>query len=152
MRVNVRLTQGPQNMAPTMMTMANSGKNDLPKTRPVPDKNARLRCSMLHSFPLRPGLRGAYVAASTHQCPVGICTDAPKVLRRRGAWRIAPKSSNHLRSSYLFPEIKQRPTSHLDFTRRCYCESCASLDAEEPWRETSENGRCPPVNYWAKSW
>jgi hypothetical protein len=35
--------------------MAKSGKKDLPKTIPVPDKNALARRRMLNSFPLRLG-------------------------------------------------------------------------------------------------
>ena len=55
MTVTPRLTQGPQSVAPTMIAIANSGKNDLPKTRPVRDTKSRVRYRMLNSFPLRLG-------------------------------------------------------------------------------------------------
>src|SRR6185295_18031623 len=60
--VTPRLTQGPQTAAPAIIVIAKSGKNDLPKTRPVRDKNVCGGRSMLHSFPLRP------IAAITQLC------------------------------------------------------------------------------------
>lgn len=39
MTVTPRLTQGPQSAVPTIIAIAKSGKNALPKTRPVCDKN-----------------------------------------------------------------------------------------------------------------
>src|SRR5277367_4221502 len=63
MTVNVRLTHGPQSIAPRMMTRANSGKNDLPKTRPVPNNNLCLRFSILHSFLVRTAARCCCVCA-----------------------------------------------------------------------------------------
>lgn len=51
--VTAKLTQGPQSIVPAMITIAKSGKNDLPKTSRVCDKNACDRRLMLRSFPLR---------------------------------------------------------------------------------------------------
>ena len=60
--VTPRLTQGPQTAAPAIMAIAKSGKNDLPKTRPVGDKSVCDGRSMLRSFPLR------LIAAITQIC------------------------------------------------------------------------------------
>ena len=50
--VTVKLTQGPQSAEPAMTAIANSGKNDLPRTNPVCNKKAGDRGLMLCSFPL----------------------------------------------------------------------------------------------------
>lgn len=55
MTVTPRLTQGPQSAAPAMITIANNGKKDLPKTRADRETNSRVRGRMLYSFPLRLG-------------------------------------------------------------------------------------------------
>jgi len=38
--VIAKLTQGPQSIVPTMIAIARSGKNDLPITRPVCNRNS----------------------------------------------------------------------------------------------------------------
>src|SRR5450432_161505 len=48
-----RLTHGPQSMAPAMIVIAKSGKNDLPRTSLALDRNACDRRFMLRSFTLR---------------------------------------------------------------------------------------------------
>jgi hypothetical protein len=55
MTVTPRLTQGPQSAAPIMIAIANSGKNDRPKARPVCERTVRESRSMMSSFPLRLG-------------------------------------------------------------------------------------------------
>jgi hypothetical protein len=55
MTVTPRLTQGPQSAAPTMITIANNGKKDLPRTSEIRDKYVRKRRLMVSSFPLRLG-------------------------------------------------------------------------------------------------
>jgi hypothetical protein len=55
--VTARLTQGPQIMAPAMMVMANNGKNDLPQTKPMRDKDSCFVRLMLRSFLARLAVR-----------------------------------------------------------------------------------------------
>lgn len=50
MTVIAKLTQGPQSMAPTMMTIAKSGKNDRPTINPACDRKACDRRFKLRSF------------------------------------------------------------------------------------------------------
>ena len=53
--VTPRLTQGPQSAAPTIITIAKSGKKDRPKISPIGDTYVRKRRPMVSSFPLRLG-------------------------------------------------------------------------------------------------
>jgi len=55
MTVTARLTHGPQSVAPAMTVIAKSGKNDLPRTCLVFEKNSLDRRPMLCSFPLELG-------------------------------------------------------------------------------------------------
>jgi len=55
--VNARLIHGPQKMTPTIMVSAKRGKNDLPNTRPVDDKNLCVGRLILGSFLLTLAMR-----------------------------------------------------------------------------------------------
>src|SRR5258708_19948129 len=54
MTVTPRLTQGPHSAPPRMIAIANSGKNDLPRTNVIPDTTTRARPPLLSPFPLTP--------------------------------------------------------------------------------------------------
>jgi hypothetical protein len=52
MTVTVRLTHGPQSMAPAMIATAKRGKNDRATATPLREKNPCDKRSMFHSIPL----------------------------------------------------------------------------------------------------
>jgi hypothetical protein len=72
MMVPPKLIHGPQSAVPKITTIAQRGKNDLPRTKAVPDNSDRNERSMLRSFPLKLSCALCVVsgAAKNYQCPV----------------------------------------------------------------------------------